>query len=162
MSPPASQTLDAMTGRLRLAATSALRRWRSPQPAPRDDDHRRFDALMILLVIGMVVIVAIEADEPAARAVHGLPNWIKAVFGQITYLGLSGYMFTLAGLALFGALLARGLGRGAGRWWSAPPGPLDPADRRCKGTQSPPAKTRFLSFLPFLGSQEGGQKKLAA
>jgi len=112
MSPPASQTPDAMTGRLRLAATSALRRWRSPQPAPRDDDHRRFDALMILFVIGMVVIVAIEADEPAARAVHGLPNLIKAVFGQITYLGLSGYMFTLAGLALFGALLARGLGRG--------------------------------------------------
>ena len=57
MSPPASQTPDTTTGRLRLAATSALRRWRSPLPAPRDEDHRRFDALMILLVIGMVVLL---------------------------------------------------------------------------------------------------------
>ena len=113
MSPPPSRTPDAMTGRLRLAAASCLRRWRSPRPASRDEAHRRFDALMILMVIGMVVIVALEADEAAARAVHGLPACIKSVFGQITYLGLSGYMFTLAGLTLGGALLARGRVRGA-------------------------------------------------
>jgi len=59
-----------------------------------------------------------------------------------------------------------GARRAAGRrrTRSPPPGPPldDPADRRCKGTQKSAGKTRFLSFLPFLGSQEGGQKKLAA
>ncbi len=104
---------DAMIARLRLAATSGLRRWRSPRMAQRDEGHRRLDALAILAVIGMVVLVAVGADEAIARAVHGLPAWIKAVFGQITYLGLSGYMFTLAGLTLCGAFLARGRGRGA-------------------------------------------------
>ena len=113
MSSPPSQTPYAMTGRLRLAGTSVLRRWRSPRPFSRDEAHRRFDALMILMVIGTVVIVAIQADEPVARGVHGLPAWVKAAFGQITYLGLSGYMFTLAGLTLSGALMARGRGRGA-------------------------------------------------
>ena len=102
-----------LTGRSRLAATSCLRRWRSPRAVTRDEGHRRLDALAILFVIGMVVIVAVQADEAAARAVHGLPDWIKALFGQITTLGLSGYMFTLAGLTLLGALLARGRGRGA-------------------------------------------------
>ena len=113
MSPPFSKTPADATGRLRLAASSCLRRWRSPRMVQRDEGHRRLDALAILAVIGLVVIVAAQADEAAARGVHGLPAWVKAAFGQITYLGLSGYMFNLAGLALFGALLARGRGRGA-------------------------------------------------
>ena len=113
MSPSLAETRADATGRLRLAAASCLRRWRSPRTARRDEGHRRFDALMILVVIGLVLTVAIQADEAAARGVHGLPAWLKAVIGQITYLGLSGYMFTLAGLTLFGALLARRQGRGA-------------------------------------------------
>ena len=113
MSPSLAETRADATGRLRLAASSCLRRWRSPRMVRRDEGHRRLDALAILAVIGLVVIVAIQADEAAARGVHGLPAWVKATFGQITYLGLSGYMFTLAGLTLLGALLARGHGRGA-------------------------------------------------
>ena len=112
MSLSLHETRADVTGRLRLAASSGLRRWRSPRMARRDEGHRRFDALMILVVIGLVVTVAIQADASVARGVHSLPDGIKMVFGQITYLGLSGYMFTLAGLTLFGALLARGHGRG--------------------------------------------------
>ena len=113
MSPALQENRADVTSRLRLAVASGLRRWRSPRRAQRDEGHRRFDALMILMVIGLVVIVAIQADEAAARGVHGLPVWIRSAFGQITYLGLSGYMFTLCGLARFGAILARGHGRGA-------------------------------------------------
>ena len=112
MSPSLPKIPADVTGRLRLAASSGLRRWRSPRRVQRDEGHRRFDALMILVVIGLVVTVALQADEAAARGVHGLPVWIKAAFGQITYLGLSGYMFTLCGFALFGAIAARGWGRG--------------------------------------------------
>ena len=112
MSLSLHETRADVTGRLRLAASSGLRRWRSPRMARRDEGHRRFDALMILVVIGLVVTVAIQADASVARGVHSLPDGIKMVFGQITYLGLSDYMFTLAGLTLFGALLARGHGRG--------------------------------------------------
>ena len=112
MSPSLAETRADATGRVRLAATSCLRRWRSPRMAQRDEGHRRLDALAILAVMGLIVTVAIQADEAAARGVHSLPAWVKAVFGQITYLGLSGYMFTLTGLTLIGALLARGWGRG--------------------------------------------------
>ena len=113
MSLSISETRADVIRRLRHAGASCWRRWRSPRAVPRDAGRRRLDALAILVVIGLVVIVAIQADEAAARAVHGLPGWIKAVFGQITYLGLSGYMFALAGLALLGGVLARGRGRGA-------------------------------------------------
>ncbi len=113
MSLSLHETRADVIGRLRLAAASALRRWRSPRMARRDEGHRRLDALVILAVIGLVVIVAIQADASVARGVRSLPDGIKIVFGQITYLGLSGYMFTLAGLTLLGALLTRGRGRGA-------------------------------------------------
>ena len=112
MSPSLAETRADVTSRLRLAATSCLRRWRSPHMVRRDEGHRRLDALALLAVMGLVVTVAIQADEAVARGVHGLPAWVKAAFGQITYLGLSGYMFTLAGLALLGAIAARGRGRG--------------------------------------------------
>ena len=113
MSLSTHDTPDAMIVRLRMAASSTLRRWRSPRLAQRDEGHRRLDALAILAVMGMVLLVAIQTDEAAARAVGDMPLWLKAGFGQITYLGLSGYMFTLAGLTLLGALLARGRGRDA-------------------------------------------------
>jgi undecaprenyl-diphosphatase len=99
---------------LRLAFGSSLRRWRSPRAAPSPEGRRRLDALLILLMIATVVIVAIQADAWTARAVHDLPAPMKAIFGRITYLGLSGYMFTLAGLVLFGAIVARGRGLGLG------------------------------------------------
>jgi len=114
MSLSPTQIQADVTGRLRLAASSSLRRWRSPGQAQLHEGHRQLDALMILLVIASVLIVAIEADAWAARAVADLPAGVKAFFGQITYLGLSGYMFTLTGLGLFGAILARGRGLGAG------------------------------------------------
>ncbi len=98
---------------LRLAGQDFLRRWRSPRMARRDEGHRRLDAFVILLTIATIVTVAINADTWAARAVGGLPEGVRAAFNQITYLGLSGYMFTLSGLALVSALLARGRGRGA-------------------------------------------------
>ena len=113
MSPSLALARAHVAGRLHLAAVSVLSRWRSSRGVQRDEGHRRLDALAILAVMGLVVLVAIQADEAVARGVRGLPLWIKSVFGQITYLGLSGYMFTLAGLTLFGALVARGWGRGA-------------------------------------------------
>jgi undecaprenyl-diphosphatase len=99
--------------RLRLAGQGCLRRWRTPRAAPRNEDRRRLDALAILLTIAIVIAVAINADEWAARAVAGLPAGLRSAFNTITYLGLSGYMFSLAGLSLLGALMARGRGRGA-------------------------------------------------
>ena len=114
MSLSTSPRLRDMTARLRLAGRGCLRRWRSPRMVARDQDHRWFDALMILLAVATIVVVAIQADAFAARAVVGWPTEVKAVFGQITYLGLSGYMFTLCGLVLLLAILARGRERGAG------------------------------------------------
>ena len=113
MSLSTSPFLPDMTARLRLAGSSCLRRWRAPRAVKRDQSHRRFDALMVLLVIAAVVVVAIQADAGTARWVPGLSAGVKAVFGRITYLGLSGYMFALTGLALFGAIMVRGRGRGA-------------------------------------------------
>ena len=113
MSLSTSPFLPDITARLRLAGSSCLRRWRAPRAVKRDQSHRRFDALMVLLVIAAVVVVAIQTDAGTARWVPGLSAGVKAVFGRITYLGLSGYMFALTGLALFGAIMARGRGRGA-------------------------------------------------
>lgn len=103
---------DAIS-RLRMAGRDFLRRWRAPRPPTRNEAHRRLDAFAILLSVAFIVIVAINADAWTARAVSGLSRGLRAAFNDITYLGLSGYMFALAGLALIGALMARGRGRGA-------------------------------------------------
>ena len=114
MSLSTSPIRPAPWARLRLAGQTCLRRWRSPRAVSRDAGYRRFDALVILLIIATVVIVAIQADASTARSVTDLPEWVKVLFGKITYLGLSGYLFALCGLALLGALVARGRGRGLG------------------------------------------------
>ena len=77
MSLSPTQIQVDVTGRLRLAASSSLRRWRSPGQALRHQGHRRWDALMILLVIASVLIVAIEADAWAARAVADLRSGLR-------------------------------------------------------------------------------------
>ena len=84
MSLSTSPFLPDMTARLRLAGSSCLRRWRAPRAVKRDQSHRRFDALMVLLVIAAVVVVAIQADAGTARWVPGLSAGVKAVVGRIT------------------------------------------------------------------------------
>ena len=104
----------SITTTLRLAGQDFLRRWRSPRIVSRGEGHRRLDAFVILLTIAVIITVAVNVDAWAARAVGGLSAGVRAAFNEITYLGLSGYMFTLSGLTLLVALLARGRGRGAG------------------------------------------------
>ena len=115
MSLPAAPIPQGAAARLRLAARACLARWRAPPlaPAPRDEAHRRLDALAILLAMGIIIAVAVNVDEWSARAGAGLPAGLRSAFNTITYLGLSGYMFSLAGLSFLGALMARGRGRGA-------------------------------------------------
>jgi undecaprenyl-diphosphatase len=97
---------------LRHAGRNFVQRWRQPRDVQRDEALRRLDALVVIALAVVVLIVAVSGDEAIARAVRHFPAWVYPIFGAITRLGDSGYIFASSAIVTFAALLLRGRGQG--------------------------------------------------
>lgn len=84
-------------------------------PAP--GGTHRGEAAIALLLCALVVEVGYVGDAAGARWAAGLPGTVKEIFGYVTLLGTSGYIFALSGLVAVIAVLAGG--RGTGRRFKA-------------------------------------------
>jgi dolichol-phosphate mannosyltransferase len=90
-----------------------VRRWRSIRANPAAVSPSDWRALAIAVVA--ILATAYLLDPAVARVVHGLPQVARDVFGVITHIGRSGYIFALAAFTVVVALWLREQRQGAGQ-----------------------------------------------
>jgi membrane-associated phospholipid phosphatase len=84
------------------------RRWRRATPRAQARTIRHVEASFALLICVAVLALAILGDETIARRAQTISPGIKSIFGQVTKLGLSGWIFIVCALVAGGALALAG------------------------------------------------------
>lgn len=104
----AREAASSLAVRLAFIGDSArdfVRRWRSIQARPAVVSPSDWRALAIAIV---AIFVAVYLFDPmVARAVRGMPQVARDVFGVITHIGRSGYIFAFSALTVVIALWLR-------------------------------------------------------
>jgi dolichol-phosphate mannosyltransferase len=90
-----------------------VRRWRSIGANPAVVSPSDWRALAIAVVA--ILATAYLLDPAVARGVHGLPQVARDVFGVITHIGRSGYIFALSAFTVLVALWLREQRQGVGQ-----------------------------------------------
>ena len=95
--------------RLQAALADFRTRWTRVRPR-RSGDLRQFEAGIVALLSATIFLTAWGLDEHGASWATGLSPEAVRIFGLITRLGESGYIFALSAMIAIGATLARGRG----------------------------------------------------
>ncbi len=93
--------------RLFFAAREFRRRWRTPRMAPASHDRWSVFAGALALCV-VIALAALLLDGALTLEARRLPDWVRTVFGYITKLGDSGYIFALSVMGIVVPLLMRG------------------------------------------------------
>jgi dolichol-phosphate mannosyltransferase len=94
-------------------ARDFVRRWRSIRANSAAVSPSDWRALAIAVVA--ILATAYFLDPAVARVVHGLPQVARDVFGVITHIGRSGYIFALSAFTVVVALWLREQRQGVGQ-----------------------------------------------
>ena len=95
--------------RLQAALADFRTRWTRVRPR-RSGDLRQFEAGIVALLSATIFLTAWGLDERGAFWASRLSPDVVRVFGLITRLGESGYIFILSAVIAIGSTLARGRG----------------------------------------------------